>query len=328
MQVFSIGNLSRLEKVLESKKESAGQTEIPNAINRNPKRRVLGSPGGIGGDCQRLGSPEGLDDVVHVDVEFQLCSRRNCLFKVSIEFSKVWRGRHPHPHHKVLVCDVFQWADNVGIGLVQVLGGVCLGVVVGIAKAVFGTYRGFLARKSIKLTARGIALALRACCFVEAVWHFEFILEIRSPRNAVLSHDEWIAPGVDGSFRFYERKFVVEKSIRNQSARIDKNVSQLIDWVAICCFNGALATDSPRQLIVVSRGHVFVVVLVKVCQFVVDQDGGFHVLWDLKGECTVLVCVVVFANARARRCHALFVSRIVELFEFHDFIRFRYQMIS
>ena len=326
MQVFSIGNLSRLEKVLHSKKESAGQTEIANRINGDPESRILGPPHGVGGYYQCFRALERLDDVIQIDIEFQLGSGRNSLFKVPVEFSKVGSGCHSHPNHKVLIRNVFERADNVGVSLIEVLGGVLFRVVVGITEPVRLVYRRFLARKVEGLTARSIASTLGTNLGSESIGHFEFVLKIRPPGNPILSERIQVAIGVKDFL--VESKNVVEKCVGNQSTRINGDSSQNIEGIAVGRFDGALATDASRQLVVISGGHVFVVVLVKVGEFVVDQDRWLHVLGNLKCEGAVLVCVIVCANATAHRCHALLVSVIVDLLEFHDFIRFSYQIVS
>mmetsp|Transcript_6134 Transcript_6134/g.17394 ORF Transcript_6134/g.17394 Transcript_6134/m.17394 type:complete len:211 (-) Transcript_6134:864-1496(-) len=193
VQVLSVGNLSRLDQVLQPEKDPAGQAKVSNRVHRDTNDRILRAPHRVGGDRQRLGTLEGFDDIVHVDEELQPGSGRYRLLEIPIELLEVGRGRYAHPHHKVLVCDVFQRADDRGIGLVQILGRAGFRIIVCVAQAVLGMDRRSGAGESEVCAAGRIAPVFRTELFPVPLGHFEAVLKVGLPGDPVLSHGQCVA---------------------------------------------------------------------------------------------------------------------------------------
>mmetsp|Transcript_17202 Transcript_17202/g.39895 ORF Transcript_17202/g.39895 Transcript_17202/m.39895 type:complete len:241 (-) Transcript_17202:560-1282(-) len=230
MQVGWIGQFSRSENVLDSKKGASNQAKVAHHIKDGSKVNVPSTKDAIGGDDDGLGSPETSHNVVCSDGKAELGSLFDGLVNPTVQFSKAWLQRHPHPHNEMFVGHSFNGIDNVLIGFVQVLRCILIRVVVAVALAILWIHPRcplFPARPLVSIAA-GIVLVTAiggfgALLVAKAFWLIKHVVNIGLPGNAFFAHFQIKAVGVHSSDQLEN---IVEKGIRNEPARTQCHVAE------------------------------------------------------------------------------------------------------
>jgi len=132
------------------------------------------------------------------------------------------------------------------------------------------------------------------------------------------------------SLTFDQGECVIEKSTGNRSTRIELCIPQFVEQTTIGCFYQQLSCQpSAQQLAGILTQIIIFVILMKVCQFAMHQNGRFHVLGSFKFNLTFSLGTAISWNATNAggvnnviqgtwSVPQAFVGSISHDFEFHD----------
>mmetsp|Transcript_4608 Transcript_4608/g.10342 ORF Transcript_4608/g.10342 Transcript_4608/m.10342 type:complete len:244 (-) Transcript_4608:288-1019(-) len=194
--------------------------------------------------------------------------------------------------------------------LIQILGLVIIRVVVSVAVTFLVAHR-FFATPVISTAARGVTF--RAQCRLEPIRLSKLVFQITLPRNSRFQHDQRVRFSIRVSR--HQENLIVEKSVGNQSTGIQSDGPQKIQRFAQISLKRGLCQRA-QQLIIISTLQIRTVVLMKVINFIMNENGRNHsfVFGNRQRDETSPVGVGSRVDSTLRVPN---IPRIVGVFQFH-----------
>jgi hypothetical protein len=260
VQIARIRNLSGSKVLFPCKKGGNDDAHVSRPVHDWTKVGILSTKHVIGRDNEGFGTTETSHFKVGIYGKVETGSSRNGLFYVPIELLEGGQRRDAHPDNEMLVQNSFKRTDHHAVCLhtdaharksekrllnnpctlqklhpfggtyfIEILCRIVIGVKVAIARAVFHLIRG-RARPVVSFATRRVTLT-GTWLGIESLWLSKQVLHIAGPRNARFLHEEGdisIGRNTRGEF-----DHVIEHCIGNETAGVELNATQVIEWVAV-----------------------------------------------------------------------------------------------
>lgn len=301
MEIGRIGQFARSECVFERKKGPGHETKDSDPNEHGGKVRVASAKDARGGHNQRFAAAKPRHDVVRMNAKGDCFIGEDGLIDPAVEFAKVRLRRDAHPHNKVFIGHTLNGTDNFGVGFVKVLCRIVVGIKESVALASgrvhvgqsidAGILRSTAICRAILVGTFGILKGIGATGFTglsKRVFHVAF------PSDPVFNHYQRLTKRVVAG---YQSEVIVEERIGNESTGIERNIAEFVERFAIRGTDRVLIAHPAQQLKGVLAAVVTPMILVKVCELVMNQNGRRHVYGSGKGNFARPILVVIFANS-------------------------------